>query len=75
MINNNNMMNAQTRHIDIKHHVIRDAIERKEVEIVYVPSEDNTADIFTKALPATTFQRHKEKMLQDFNVQNCDKIL
>lgn len=42
--------NPRTKHIDIRHHLIRDVLERKVVNIDYVTSEDQLADELTKPL-------------------------
>jgi hypothetical protein len=42
---------ARTKHIDITLHFLRDHIEKKELEMTYVNTCDNLADIFTKGLP------------------------
>src|SRR5436309_3071278 len=39
------------KHIDIKHHIIVEAIDNKVIELRWIPSKDNPADMFTKALP------------------------
>jgi hypothetical protein len=41
---------AQTKHIDIDLHFIRDYVEAGKLEIKYVLTQDNVADIFTKGL-------------------------
>jgi hypothetical protein len=46
---------ARAKHIDIKHHFVRDAIENRLVSTMYVKSAENLADAFTKALPVTQF--------------------
>ena len=38
-----------TKHIPKKYHLIRDIVDRGDVEISYVPTEDNLADPLTKA--------------------------
>ena len=50
------------KHIDIRHHFIRDAKERGEIDIDHVPSADQTADILTKPLGRLLFERHREAM-------------
>ncbi|CAL4086573.1 unnamed protein product, partial [Meganyctiphanes norvegica] len=41
----------RSKHIDIKYHLIRDYVKKKSVHVTYVPTKDNIADMFTKALP------------------------
>ncbi|KAF8700906.1 hypothetical protein RHS03_06593, partial [Rhizoctonia solani] len=47
---------GQSKHIDIQHHFMRDIIEKRKVTTLYVPSNKNLADAFTKALPAPQFR-------------------
>ncbi|THH12624.1 hypothetical protein EUX98_g9795 [Antrodiella citrinella] len=41
---------ARTKHIDIRFHFVRYNIEDKKILLTYCPTDDMTADIFTKAL-------------------------
>ena len=41
---------AHTKHINIAHHFLRDLIEQKIIDTVYVNTCDNLADLFTKGL-------------------------
>lgn len=41
----------RTKHIDIRHHFIRERVTDGDIEVIYVPTEGQLADIFTKALP------------------------
>jgi hypothetical protein len=45
----NPVHHQRSKHIDIKYHFIRSEIHDKIIDLQYVPSEDNLADIFTKA--------------------------
>ncbi|QRW23943.1 Retrotransposable element Tf2 protein [Rhizoctonia solani] len=47
---------GQSKHINIQHHFMRDIIEKRKVTTLYVPSNENLADAFTKALPAPQFR-------------------
>ena len=47
-MSHNAKLGAQTKHIDIKYHFIREQVENGTVEIVFVRSEENDADIFLK---------------------------
>ena len=44
----NPVHHQRTKHIDIKYHYIRAEIQEGNVELKYVPSSDNIADLFTK---------------------------
>ena len=48
----------RTKHIDIRHHFIREAIESKLIELQRVDTSQNTVDIFTKALSVELLQKH-----------------
>ncbi|KAJ3563743.1 hypothetical protein NP233_g8744 [Leucocoprinus birnbaumii] len=39
------------KHIDVHHHFVKEKVEMGEFNLVYVPSEDNVADLLTKPLP------------------------
>ena len=51
----NPVHHARTKHIDIRHHFLRDHVEKKNIIIEYEPTETNTADILTKALAESRF--------------------
>ena len=57
----NDVNNKRTRHIDIRHHFIRELIEEfQTIEVVYISTEDEIADFFTKPLPKIPFNRFRE---------------
>ena len=47
----------QAKHIDIKYHAVRHYIREGKIQVDYVPSEYQVADIFTKALGGVRFRR------------------
>nr|GEY19261.1 integrase, catalytic region, zinc finger, CCHC-type, peptidase aspartic, catalytic [Tanacetum cinerariifolium] len=49
-------MCARSKHIDIRHHFIREQVERGVVELYFVTMDYQLADIFTKALPRQRFE-------------------
>jgi hypothetical protein len=49
-IGSNPVQEIHTKHIDIKYHYVHECIVVKKIELYFVPTEDNTADIFTKNL-------------------------
>jgi hypothetical protein len=58
----NPVYHSRTRHIAIKHHFIREAIEEGEVELKFCKSEEQVVDIFTKTLPKEKFQQFREAL-------------
>ncbi len=48
---------ARAKHIRISYHEVRSYIADKEIAIVYCPSAENAADIFTKGLPRPAHDR------------------
>jgi hypothetical protein len=53
----NPVSHSRTKHIDIAHHFLRERVANKEVELVQVPTKDNTADILTKPLTRAEHDR------------------
>jgi hypothetical protein len=41
----------RSKHIEIRYHFIRDWVQRGAVQLQYIPTDEQVADIFTKALP------------------------
>jgi hypothetical protein len=59
----NPISSSKSKHISIMHHWARERVERGELLFEYVESENNLADIFTKALEPKVFQGLKSKLL------------
>jgi len=57
-----NTESRRGKSIDIKYHSIREAIERDEIQLKYIRSQDNIADILTKPLRATALDNIRKKM-------------
>jgi hypothetical protein len=56
-ITNNPVQHSRTKHIDIRYHFIREHVTNGTVELHFVPTEQQLADIFTKPLDEITFSR------------------
>nr|GFA19215.1 putative ribonuclease H-like domain-containing protein [Tanacetum cinerariifolium] len=52
----NPVSHSKTKHIDITHHFIRDCNEKKLIQVVKIPTENNFADLLTKAFDVRRFQ-------------------
>ncbi|GKF57817.1 hypothetical protein Tco_0171354 [Tanacetum coccineum] len=51
----NSVQHSRSKHIDIRDHFIKEQVERKVVELYFVETKYQLADIFTKALPRERF--------------------
>nr|GEY86057.1 integrase, catalytic region, zinc finger, CCHC-type, peptidase aspartic, catalytic [Tanacetum cinerariifolium] len=49
-------LHSRSKHIDIRHHFTREQVERGVVELYFVTTYYQLADIFTKALPRQRFE-------------------
>ena len=61
-ISKNPIQPSRTKHIDIRHHFIRELVEDKIVALEHVATEMQLADIFTKALDANQFECLRAKL-------------
>jgi len=51
----NHVQHSRTKHIDIRHHFIRELVEAKQIVIGHVGNEHQLADLFTKPLDFNRF--------------------
>ena len=58
----NPVSHTRTKHIDIRHHFIRERVENREVDLKYVSTKDMLADVFTKQVPRDAFERFRSLM-------------
>nr|GFB52723.1 retrovirus-related Pol polyprotein from transposon TNT 1-94 [Tanacetum cinerariifolium] len=50
-----NIQHSRTKHIVVRYHFIKEHIEKGTIELYFVKTDYQLADIFTKALPADPF--------------------
>jgi len=62
LLANNLVYHARTKHIEVHYHFIREKILAKEIDLIHVNTEDQVADIFTKALGTDKLRKFR-KML------------
>jgi hypothetical protein len=58
----NPVEHSHTKHIDIRHHFLRDHQQKGDIEVFYVSTENQLADIFTKPLDEKTFCRLRSEL-------------
>ncbi|GJZ03501.1 hypothetical protein Tco_0536776 [Tanacetum coccineum] len=52
----NLVFHSKTKHIAIRHHFIRDAYEKKLIQVLKIHTDDNVADLLTKAFDVSRSQ-------------------
>jgi hypothetical protein len=58
----NPVEHSRTKHIDIQYHFLRDHQQRGDIEIAYVNTKNQLADIFTKPLDEKTFSKLRNEL-------------
>ncbi|GJU80515.1 retrovirus-related pol polyprotein from transposon TNT 1-94 [Tanacetum coccineum] len=75
----NPVQHSKTKHIDIRYHFIKEHVEKGTVEIYFVGTEYQLADLFTKALSKERFEylssSHWYEMYDSNSVEKPDKVI
>jgi hypothetical protein len=66
----NLVQHSRTKHIDIRHHFIRDHQQKGDISIESIGTEDQLADIFTKPLDEKRFY----KLKNEFNILDFSNL-
>lgn len=61
-ITKNPVQHSRTKHIEIRHHFIRDHVLKKDISIEFVDSLNQIADIFTKPLNEAQFIKIRREL-------------
>ena len=58
----NPVFHDRSKHIDIRYQHIIDCVQRRIMLLSYIPTEDQDADILTKALTRSKFEYHRGRI-------------
>jgi hypothetical protein len=58
----NPVEHSRTKHIEIRYHFLRDHQQRGDIEITYVSTKEQLAEIFTKPLDEKTFSKLRNEL-------------
>ena len=62
------IQHSRTKHIEIRHHFLRDHVQKGDCVLEFVHTKNQLVDIFTKPLPKETFFSIRRKLgLLDIN--------
>ena len=68
----NNMVSARSKHIDLRHHVIRYHNAKGTIQLEYIETSQMIADMLTKILAKPGFQRLRSAVMTDQHVDVND---
>jgi hypothetical protein len=64
-LSNNFSLSQRTKHIDVRRHYVREYVQDGIIKTIFVPTDQNEADIHTKNTPEDVFIKHRDKNLED----------
>ena len=62
-ISENGIIREKTKHVDIKHKFITQNIECNAIKVSYIRTDDQQADVLTKALSKPLFEKHRKSLM------------
>ena len=62
-VSENGVKGERTKHVDVKYHFVTETVERGAVKLRWVPTAQQQADIFTKALAAPVFELLRHQLM------------
>jgi hypothetical protein len=62
-VSKNGIKGERTKHVDVKYHFITETVERGQVQLKWVPTREQQADIFTKALATPVFEQFRRQLM------------
>ncbi|KAJ9548445.1 hypothetical protein OSB04_020988 [Centaurea solstitialis] len=72
-ISANPVQHSKTKHIDIRYHFLKDNVEKENIELYFVNTEYQLADLFTKALDEKRFKFLISRLaMEDYTFPDSD---
>jgi hypothetical protein len=66
-MSNNPIIYKRTKHIDVRYHFVREKVESKELELVYIPTQHQLADVLTKPLSSIRLAMKRDRMMGNWS--------
>jgi hypothetical protein len=62
-VSKNGIKSERTKHVDVKYHFVTEQIEKRTIESKYLPTDQQQADILTKALDKPRFETFRKELM------------
>ena len=62
-LSKNPVSNSNSKHIDVRHHFLRELVHQGDITVNHVPSEFQHGDILTKAIAFDVFAIHRRRLM------------
>jgi hypothetical protein len=61
-LSKNPVFHEKSKHIEIKYHYIREMVQRKEVLVKYLPTDEHVVDVLIKPLTRMKFEYFRDRL-------------
>ena len=58
----NPVQHDQTKHVEMRYHYVREMVQRHAVELQFVPTDEQVANVFTKLLVRGKFEVFRDML-------------
>ena len=66
-VSKNDGKHQRTKHIEIRHHVVRDLIKEGTLQVTWVPTKSQVADVLTKCVTTNQFENLRKTFLSSIH--------
>ena len=61
-LSKNHMFHDRSKHIEMRYHYVREMVQRRAVNLRYIPTDKQIAAVLTKSLSKTKFEYFRDKL-------------
>jgi hypothetical protein len=63
------LTHSRTKHIDLRHHYVRELVNNNWLQVSWIKTQEQLADIFTKALNKQTYKELRKTIIREHNTE------